>query len=645
LLVALAGLALGVAGTGGVAGAAWGLGDLGGLFGQRREAGARVWTPRKGPVFDWKRLSSTPLRARVLGVQVRDGIVTKRVMFHSHMDGRKSVDIFAFYSYPQQKPQKAGKGLKSGKRGPEKHGPEAARRLSAFVWIEGGLAQAKPFRTVFGARRGYATLAIDFPIPGYRSTGGYPINLGMYVDENPRQAPIYHGAVALLKAVSFLQAQPNVDASRVGMAGSSWGGFYTTLMAGVDPRLKAASAMYGAGNLHLGNMWWDAYGRSGRFPPRVREHWRTSLDPAFRIAKSRVPIAWFSATNDWFFWMPALNRTHAMAGGPKSLSLLANWDHALSGEVSEQAFAWLDVHLKGAPAFLKLSNLRVTRRGGEVWAGWEFSGPRPARFAEVALSPGRVGNWHARAWTTMRATLRFSPKGAKGGRCWLRLPRADAPFVLFGTVEDRTGFRYSTPLVQVNPAALLGAAAVQRAARSDSGETADLADLIDGCAPWGGFERDGLVWLRRHKWLSPRPIHGRLSTDAVGGRKSLRLDGGTTRLPLLRFAEGRRHRLRFWIKGLAREPFKAGLRFNAAFLGQPRDVVRWFHVEPRWQAVEFDLSPHEDLSHRYNAALLMPPGVSALVDSWSLRALRAQVSAPSPAAPRSKVGVARTSTS
>jgi hypothetical protein len=139
-------------------------------FQGRRAAAPRVsttkeWTPRRGPVFDFKALTSTPLNARVLKRSVEDGIVTEEVMFHSETDGRRKIDIFAYFLYPR-----------------------GARKLPAFVWIEGGLAPARTFRTVFGARRGYATLAIDFPQPGYRSTGNYPINRMMTVDENP--APV-----------------------------------------------------------------------------------------------------------------------------------------------------------------------------------------------------------------------------------------------------------------------------------------------------------------------------------------------------------------------------------------------------------------------------------------------------------------------
>jgi hypothetical protein len=52
-------------------------------FGARRSQAGREWTPKRGPVFDFKALTSTPLNARVLKRSEEDGIVTEEVMFHS----------------------------------------------------------------------------------------------------------------------------------------------------------------------------------------------------------------------------------------------------------------------------------------------------------------------------------------------------------------------------------------------------------------------------------------------------------------------------------------------------------------------------------------------------------------------------------
>src|SRR6267378_4071772 len=212
--------------------------------------------PSPDPIFHLNRILAPPLKAGVLRTTEKDGIVTEEVMFHSEMDGAKSVDIFAYFSYPKGKKQ-----------------------LPAFIWNQGGLAQASTYWTVFGAKRGYATLCIDFPMPGYRSTGGYPIVSGLELPEDPKKAPIYHGAVALLRAVSFLESRAEVDKNKIGMAGSSWGGFFTTLMVGIDPRLKAGACMFGCGRLDLGNLWWDGQGWNDKRDKESRERWRTTLDP------------------------------------------------------------------------------------------------------------------------------------------------------------------------------------------------------------------------------------------------------------------------------------------------------------------------------------------------------------------------------
>jgi dienelactone hydrolase len=289
----------------------------------------------RDPVFDVPALLAPPLEPRVLKVTEKDGIVTEEVMFHAGMDGDKRIDIFALFAYPK-----------------------GAKKLPAFVWNQGGLGQATTYWTDFGARRGYAVICIDFPLPGYRSTGGYPIVSGLELGDNPKKAPIYFGAVALLRAVSYLETRPEVDRERIGMAGSSWGGFYTTLMAGIDTRLKAASSMYGTGNLQLGNVWWNGDGKS-RHDAAHLERWRTTLDPAWRLKNVKTPIAWFTTTNDNFYWMPALTKTYEDAAGPKHLRLVANCDHALTKDVGEQVFTWLDIHLAGKPAFTAVSPIKI----------------------------------------------------------------------------------------------------------------------------------------------------------------------------------------------------------------------------------------------------------------------------------------------
>jgi pimeloyl-ACP methyl ester carboxylesterase len=471
------------------------------------------------------------------------------------------------------------------------------------VWIEGGLAPARTFRTVFGARRGYATLAIDFPQPGYRSTGNYPINLMMTVDENPRQSPIYHGAVALLKAVSFLESRKQVDADRIGMAGSSWGGFYTTLMVGVDPRLKVGSCMFGGGNLQMGNMWWDAYNRSERFAPIFRDHWRKTLDPAWRLPRRDTPLAWFTGTNDWFFWIPSVMKTYDMAGGPKHLSLVPNWDHALPASVTEQTFIWLDAHLKERPDFIEVTPVEVEKRGSSLWAQWRYSAPRDprrqAKEANLILSWGDAGNWHARYWKTLPARM-------QNGICEVRLPDGDMPFYISGSVVDEKEFVSSTPLQRVEP-------------RRFQIEYSYTPLNYDGCSDWGNFEIEQLPYLKRHKW-SPR-----LTRNAAIGEHAVVLEAGETRLPMLHFTQGVPHRFTCWMR-IAAETATAPtaqvvVQFNAGFNGKAQPDGHRVVIGTEWTPVELEVTPHEDLTQRHNASILVPDGVELLLDRVRFRPL------------------------
>jgi len=437
-------------------------------------------------LFDVDSLISTPLNPRKLKSSDRDGVITEEVMFHSERDGNKDVEIFAFFSY-----------LKG------------ATNLPAYFWNQGGLGQASPGVTEVGAGRGYAALCIDFPQPGYRSTGGYPINAGLDVGDDPRQAPIYHGAVALLKAVSYLESRPEVDKNRIGMGGSSWGGFFTTLMVGIDPRLKVGSCLYGTGSLQLGNAWWDGQSRNARTPPspQERQRWSKTIDPAWRLPTKKTPIAWFTGTNDGFYLMSSLMQTYEMAAGPKHLMLVPNWDHALPARLhDEPVLAWLDVHLQGKGPFLELTPVAVKIEVGRLIARWEFQGDGVA--ADLIASYGDAGNWRGRYWHTLDTKI-------EGQTYSVELPASTLPCYISGAVVDKHGIRSSTSLLRVESADL-GVKALQTVPK------------YDGCSEWGGFEEAQVAFLVRHDRSGQSRWIPEVSRDAKEGKHSAILKPGRT---------------------------------------------------------------------------------------------------------------------
>jgi dienelactone hydrolase len=495
------------------------------------------------PVFDHKAILAQPLNARILKTTEKAGTVTEEIMFHSETDGKKSVDIFAFFSYPKD-----------------------ARKLPAFIWNQGGLAQASTYWTEFGARRGYAALCIDFPIPGYRSSGGYPINSGVELGDDPRQAPIYHGAVALLRAVSFLESRAEVDRERIGMAGSSWGGFYTTLMAGVDPRLKAASCMFGCGSLELGNNWWDSQGRDPKRDDAFRKRWAQSLDPALRLSKSKTPIAWFTGTNDTFYWLPSVMDSHAKAAGPRHLTLLANYNHALTPSIDDQVFAWLDVHLKGAPAFLTLKPVAISK---DHKATWRFAGPRKAVSARMLVSYGEPGNWVSRHWLEIPAKITEQT-------CTAKLPAASLPGVVIGTVIDDKGYAYATPMIRFEA----------------TDKTAAPTPAYDGCSMWNKFDAD-------QQFLK---LHGLPTLPVADGLATITKTKATLG-PIL-FTAGVPHVFRARI--VAKEAALVTVTLHGAFDGKTRTVEKTFALKAAANEIEMEFTPPVALSASLRA-LVTPP--------------------------------------
>ncbi len=520
------------------------------------------------PVFDLAKILATPLEARTTKTEEQDSIVTEEVMFHSEMDGEKRVDIFAYFSHPK-----------------------GQRALPAFIWNQGGLGRASSYWTLLGAKRGYAALCIDFPLPGYRSTGGYPIVSSLEAGPDPRRAPIYHGAVALLKAVSYLESRSEVDRTRIGMCGSSWGGFYTTLMTGVDPRLKVGSAMFGTGSLQLGNSWWFGGGPNPKYDAAAREHWRTTLDPAFRLATRPTPIGWFTGVNDQFYWMPALMETHRLASGPKHLTLLPNWNHGLTPTADEQGFAWLDVHLQNAPPFNTVSSVRLVKRGAATMAEWDFSGPREVAAADLILSHGDNGNWVSRFWQTL-------PVRISGGVCAVDLPPSPLPFYVGGAVTDRQGFRYSTPLLRVDPAA---AGLLQPKAK--------LA--YDGCGVWGGFEPAGVEHLKAVAFWDNAVTVNTDPAHVKAGRQSALIKTKGKFHPV-QFTAGVPHRLTAWVQAASEVEVKVALA--GRFDDQPLAREITVKAGPAWVEVSLPFTPPATLTASLALTVTAPAGAVVYLD-------------------------------
>jgi hypothetical protein len=342
--------------------------------------------------------------------------------------------------------------------------------------------------------------------------------------------------------------------------------------------------------MDTGNVWWDGNGVNPKYDAAFRERWRTTLDPAWRLPQSKAAIGWFTGTNDNFFWMPALMDSYAKVGRQKHLTIIPNWNHGLPSELDDQVFGWLDVNLQGKPPFIAVSPLQIVKRDNRLFAHWAFTpvAERPVKAAELMLSFGEKGNWLSRCWKTLPVTI-------TGQQCEVELPVTTVPYYIGGTILDQQQYRYSTPLVRVNPTEF-GLDGVN--GKPD----------YDGCAEWGDFEPNQARWQQ-----GIARINLTTDGDAHTGTQAVRLKSGATSLYPIYFTAGMAHRFTCYLK--APVPVAVVIKLNGKFDGKPMTVEKSVTVGPAWTETTLDITLPDVLYGNLIPQVIVPKDAEVLLDT------------------------------
>lgn len=194
-----------------------------------------------------------PLDVEILEEWEDDGIVCRVIRYRVGIFKDKKAMMGAIYGFP-----KGGKNL------------------PGLVQIHGGGQHANLNAVTTNARRGYACISLNWlgnQMTGLREGKGWKWE-GIHTDwghvdatqnthnshfgslepddktiddiESPRNNNWFLGIIAARRAVTFLQQQPEVDASKIGIYGHSMGAKLTFDTAAIDKRVKAAAPSCGA---------------------------------------------------------------------------------------------------------------------------------------------------------------------------------------------------------------------------------------------------------------------------------------------------------------------------------------------------------------------------------------------------------------
>jgi uncharacterized protein len=221
---------------------------------------------------------------------------------------------------------------------PEGEGPFAG------ILLMHGLPGNAEQMTAYGAllaRHGAVVLALDAP---FARRGGEPVRFTEA--DSTEQVQLM---TDLQRAVDLLVGRPDVDASRLGYVGISYGGAMGALFVGIERRLKTGVLVVGDGGL-VSHFTGPEDG-AGPFAGLTCAEWRRWLESMIPLEPikyvgfaSPTPLLLQSGRQDNLVPPADAERLHAAARDPKTVQWY-NAGHGLSIGAVRDRMLWLQEHL------------------------------------------------------------------------------------------------------------------------------------------------------------------------------------------------------------------------------------------------------------------------------------------------------------
>jgi len=342
--------------------------------------------------FDLEALSHVP---EVFPAEDLQAEGVKTFFYAGPMYKGKPTRIFAYYGVP------------SVAEGADKND----QKFPAMVLIHGGGGTAFDRWVKLWNSRGYAAIAMDLcgsvPVGTYgkwerHELGGPPGWDASFaqLDDPIEDQWTWHAVSAVALANTLIRSYPEVDADRIGVTGISWGGYLTSIVAGVDSRFRCAAPVYGCGYLGDNSAWLPSFEKLGSEKAGV---WLRQWDPSEYLPHARMPILWVNGTNDFAYPMDSWKKSYLLPQSSRTLCLRIRMPHGhgAAGENPEEIHQFANSILRhGKPL------ARITAQGlrdDEAWA--TFTSEVPIVSAELCFTRSNGGKWQDREWESLPAEV------------------------------------------------------------------------------------------------------------------------------------------------------------------------------------------------------------------------------------------------
>lgn len=320
-------------------------------------------------------------------------------------------------------------------------------KAPAVVLVHGGGGTVFPQWIKKWTDHGYIAIsvALEGQIPGPKSETsplevGHPnhefsgpFRKGFFLDvmdEELENQWFYHAVADVILANSLLRSFPEVDTTKIGITGISWGGILTNVISGIDNRFAFAIPVYGCGYLHEAPTYIE---QLKAHTPESKQFYLENWEPSLYVPLQKQPTLFVNGTNDGHFSMNSFTKTYEASGAEKYLHIEHEMKHGHSpGWNPEEIYRFADyiVHKGDKPIVFN------TSEKAEIFA---FEGDVNGA---VAYYTNDTADWSGKACKWIKIEAKISNK-----KIHVDLPGDALYYFVNGTTTDN--MMYSSPMKKV----------------------------------------------------------------------------------------------------------------------------------------------------------------------------------------------------
>lgn len=311
-------------------------------------------------------------------------------------------------------------------------------KVPAVVLVHGGNGTAFAKWVKEWNARGYAAIAMD--TEGRRPDGsqdglGGPVNDMLLTDTlEITEQWMYQAVSAVVRGTSILCSYEEVDISKLGIVGVSWGSVITSIALGIDDRFAFGIPIYGTGHLDESISWFSKYG--------ISKHGFELWDPSHYFPFYTAELHLVNSDHDPYF--SANINSHSAYELGAGVTYVAQHTHSQEGAQGiEEVYAFADKYTSNMSFLPEIKRASLVENKIDVW----FSIPDDSNPVGIEVYSKRTPLTYTpdteysvaidEDFTIVDTPVRFDPVN---GRAEITLPW-ESELMYFNIVVDSLGKR------------------------------------------------------------------------------------------------------------------------------------------------------------------------------------------------------------